>query len=129
MPRFTTTPIISGLTTPEGVAYWANENGVFDIPHDVIPIFVSHGLHLTPFEDVVAVHIEPEVQTLTIKIDAAEAQAAISETTKKVLAEIAEKEVKRRGRPPRQTFSEAGEAIASELANAVNRVDPPSEEV
>lgn len=77
MPRFKTTPEISGLTTPDGEAFWADERGVFDIPAHVIPIFESHGLQLTPFEEF---SIVIPVEDATVQIEEAP---------------------KRRGRPPK----------------------------
>lgn len=84
MPRFKTTPEISGLTTPDGESFWANEWGVFDIPAHVIPIFESHGVQLTPFTEVVVVHVTDDTK-------------ADIEVLNKVMEEIKP----RRGRPPK----------------------------
>jgi hypothetical protein len=48
MPRFQSIPPISGLTAPDGTAFHADENGVFEIELNAVHLaaFQDHGIKL-----------------------------------------------------------------------------------
>lgn len=61
MPRFQSIPPISGLTAPDGTAFWADESGVFEIELNAVHLaaFTAHGVRLEMLPEVLPAAPEP----------------------------------------------------------------------